>query len=408
MKKLQTHQMISKVVFITCITVSLVSFVPMIFPFLIIESTIDIPHDDIELFELGNWGLTLIVSNITFILFFILFKLKKLPTSISKIIHIISTKDISRNISFLIISFLIFFYIIFSVDELSREEFELGDYDSVKRSLDQHELTDYLLNTESLSISTTIRFTLLEASISIFDNVRVLPFIASIALLFVTYAITLELTKKRISAIIALCILLQSNLFLIFDTTATYENFWTVFYFLSFYLIFKKSIGSHLSFILSMLSKPLSITFLPINLFAIFKKESSTFDKKILVLSYSAIIVLILIAFMLNLIPSAQNLVFDEQKFVLGFNELSGALRFDGLILLLFFPTLVILMTKKGGITKNVEIILVGILFMLISQPVLYYVTGITIMPYRYIPFLVFVSIGIGMIFASSKNNEVN
>jgi len=408
MKKLQTHQMISKVVFITCITVSLVSFVPMIFPFLIIESTIDIPHDDIELFELGNWGLTLIVSNITFISFFILFKLKKLPTSISKIIHIISTKDISRNISFLIISFLIFFYIIFSVDELSREEFELGDYDSVKRSLDQHELTDYLLNTESLSISTTIRFTLLEASISIFDNVRVLPFIASIALLFVTYAITLELTKKRISAIIALCILLQSNLFLIFDTTATYENFWTVFYFLSFYLIFKKSIGSHLSFILSMLSKPLSITFLPINLFAIFKKESSTFDKKILVLSYSAIIVLILIAFMLNLIPSAQNLVFDEQKFVLGFNELSGALRFDGLILLLFFPTLVILMTKKGGITKNVEIILVGILFMLISQPVLYYVTGITIMPYRYIPFLVFVSIGIGMIFASSKNNEVN
>ena len=143
-------------------------------------------------------------------------------------------------------------------------------------------------------------------------------------------------------------------------------------------------------------------------MFAIFRKDSSTFDKKILILSYSAIISLILIAYLFNLIPSAQNLVFDEQKFVLGFNELSGALRFDGLILLLFFPTLIILISKKGILTKNVEIILVGILIMLISQPILYYVTGITIMPYRYIPLLVFISIGIGMIFANSKNTQVN
>ncbi|WP_179360910.1 hypothetical protein [Nitrosopumilus cobalaminigenes] len=408
MKKLQSHQIISKFIFITCITVSLVSFVPMIFPFLIIESTIDIPHDDIELFELGNSGLMLIISNIVFISFLILYKLKKLPISIYKIIDLIIRKDVSQKISLLIITSLIFFYVIFSIDELSREEFELGDYSAVKLGLDQNELTDYLFNSEGLSISTTIRFTLLELSISIFDNVRVLPFIASIGLLLVTYAITLELTKKRISAIIAVGILLQSNLFLIFDTTATYENFWTVFYFLSFYLVFKKTIGSHLSFILSMLSKPLAIVFLPINLFAIYKRDSSKFDKKILIISYSALIILILIAFLLNLIPSAQNLVFDEQKFVLGFNELNGALRFDGLILLLFFPTLIILATKKGIITKNIEILFVGIIVMLISQPILYYVTGITVMPYRYIPLVVFMAIGVGMIFTNSKNNQVD
>ncbi|QLH02131.1 hypothetical protein C5F47_00275 [Nitrosopumilus cobalaminigenes] len=405
---MQSHQIISKFIFITCITVSLVSFVPMIFPFLIIESTIDIPHDDIELFELGNSGLMLIISNIVFISFLILYKLKKLPISIYKIIDLIIRKDVSQKISLLIITSLIFFYVIFSIDELSREEFELGDYSAVKLGLDQNELTDYLFNSEGLSISTTIRFTLLELSISIFDNVRVLPFIASIGLLLVTYAITLELTKKRISAIIAVGILLQSNLFLIFDTTATYENFWTVFYFLSFYLVFKKTIGSHLSFILSMLSKPLAIVFLPINLFAIYKRDSSKFDKKILIISYSALIILILIAFLLNLIPSAQNLVFDEQKFVLGFNELNGALRFDGLILLLFFPTLIILATKKGIITKNIEILFVGIIVMLISQPILYYVTGITVMPYRYIPLVVFMAIGVGMIFTNSKNNQVD
>ena len=54
-------------------------------------------------------------------------------------------------------------------------------------------------------------------------------------------------------------------------------------------------------------------------------------------------------------VPSAWN---SEIEKVIENNELSGALRFDGLILLLFFPTLIILINKKGILTKNVEMIL--------------------------------------------------
>jgi len=389
-----------------CITLCLISVIPFVFPTLIIESTIDLPRYDVNYFELGNWGIPLIIFNLIFFSFLILYKLKKLPTTITNFISLVTTNDLSPKLTIVILLVLFSLYVIFSIDEFEREEFELGDYRKVKQSLVENNLNDYL-NPENFSISTAIRFSLLKTSLIIFDNIRIIPFIASVSLLLITYFLTLELTKKRLSSVISMGVLMQSNLFLLFDTTATYENFWTVFYFLSLYLILKKPIGSGFSFILSMMSKPLSITFLPINLFAIFRNNISLNNKIILIISYSAIIIIIIIAYVLNLIPSTQNLVFDYQKFIVGFNELSNALRFDGLIILLFIPTVIILSIQRSKISKNTEIILVGILFMLISQPLLNSLTEISIMPYRFIPFLVFISIGIGMIFANTKNQEV-
>jgi len=403
---MQKEKTIFKFISISCISISIISFIGVIFPALIIESSIEIPRENINHFEFGNWAIPFIFSNLIFFSLFILYKLNKIPFLTKEKIHNLSTKDISHKVSFLIILSILSFYVIFSIEELSREEFELGDYAAVINHLENTSIEDYLSTDISSTVSTGIRFTLLKASMILFDNVRVLPFIASISLLVLTYFITLELTKKRIAGIFSVVILIQSNLFLIFDSTSTYENFWTVFYFLSFYLIFKKPIGSHISYIASLFSKTLSITFLPINLFAIFRKDLPLKNKKVLIISYSIIIILFLIWYIQNSI-SNPNPNFDEQRIILGFNEFGSALRFDGLILLLFFPTLVILMNKKGIVTKNIEIILVGIIFTLISQPLLYYMTPITIMPYRYVPLLVFFAIGVGMLFINSKNTEV-
>jgi len=113
-------------------------------------------------------------------------------------------------------------------------------------------------------------------------------------------------------------VLLQSNLFLLFDTTSTYENFWTSFYFFSLYLIFKKPIGSHASFILGILSKPLVVTLLPINLYAIFINNSKKSQQIILWVTYSAIILLIIVAFFTNSITHVSTgnaeLNFDLKK----------------------------------------------------------------------------------------------
>ena len=48
-------------------------------------------------------------------------------------------------------------------------------------------------------------------------------------------------------------------------------------------------------------------------------------------------------------------------------NEFGNSLRFDGIILILFFPALIILFTKKGNVTKSVNLIFVGIIFSILS-----------------------------------------
>ena len=90
------------------------------------------------------------------------------------------------------------------------------------------------------NITFGFKYFLLHASIIIFKNIRMIPLISSFLLLLLVYFTTLELTKKRIASLIAVVMVLQSNNFLTYDSTATYANFWIFFYLLSLFLILKK------------------------------------------------------------------------------------------------------------------------------------------------------------------------
>ena len=112
-----------------------------------------------------------------------------------------------------------------------------------------------------------VKYTLLTISQNFFGDMRVVPFLASIALLVTTFFIAKEITQKRVPGIIAMVLVLQSNIFLTYDTSATYSNFWILFYVLSLYLILRKWQLSHMSFVLSIFSKSLSAIFLPMTMF---------------------------------------------------------------------------------------------------------------------------------------------
>jgi len=389
------NQQISKFIFLSCLIVVIISFLSLIFPALLIEISNDVIKRDVNLFELGKWSVPLIASNVMFIGGYILYKKNKLPLKIRKIFNFIDEKDISKKYSLVIILALFLIYVLFSIDELGREEFELGDYEGTLNAVKNFEFN------ENLSISTP-RYVLLHISYALFHNIRILPFISSIALLLVTYFLTWELTKKRLSSIIAFTVLIQSNLFLLFDTTATYENFWVVFYFFSLYLIFKSPVFSSISYILSF-SKPLVIGYLPINIFAISSKKISTRNKTILLVSYGIIILIIFAAFFTNNLGTTLTIDFNEKRLVSALNELGNSLRFDNLILVLLIPTLIILGNKSGEIKNRVNLIFVGIFFVILSQPIMYSLIGMTLQPYRFVPLIVFCAIGIGMIFSNSK-----
>jgi len=395
--ELENKQQVSKIIFLICLTLSLISFVSLIFPVLLVELTIGEFNREINFFELGVWAIPIIIGNIVFLGLLIIHKLNRFPVGFNKIIHKISVNDVSRRTTVIVLLALFSIYLGFSIDELQREEFELGDYQSIPTVVKEFSFDDPNV------ISPQIRYFFLHISLLVFDNIRILPFIASISLLLITFFLTLELTKKRISALVAFTVLLQSNLFLLWDTTSAYENFWTSFYFFSLYLILKKPIGSHVSFILGMLSKPLVITFLPVNLFAILTNNKKKSQQIILWITYSAIILLIIVAFFTNNIVHVSEPNFDFKKLISSMNEFGNTLRFDGLILMLFIPCIIILFRKTGQIAKSVNLIFVGIIMSILSQPIMYSLIEMTLQPYRFIPLIVFSAISIGIIFSNSK-----
>ena len=102
--------------------------------------------------------------------------------------------------------------------ELGTEE-TWGDYEGVKQRAQTWTLESIPTSTEN-----HVKYFLITTSMKIFGNYAVIPFIASIALVLVTFDITRKITQKRFAAIVAVIILLQSNLFLTYDdTSVTYE-----------------------------------------------------------------------------------------------------------------------------------------------------------------------------------------
>ena len=397
MRKMQYEQKLSNFIFISCLIISIISFTSLIFPPLLIEQTTTNFNTDANIFELGKWAGPIIISNIIFFGFYFFYKKDKLPI-IKKLINYINNHDLSKTTSLIIMIVLFFIYIIFTIDELGREEFELGDYKDVYEAAKNYTFSGQL-------ITDHVRYFLLHVSYLVFDNLRIIPFMASVSLLLITYFVTLEITKKRLAAIIAFAVLLQSNLFLLFDTTASYTNFWTAFYLFSIYLIFRKPGGSHVSFILSVMSKHIAITLIPINFFAITISQTSKKNKLILFFGYVVLVIIIVILAMTNNLVG-DNIDFDVTKIIPSMSEFGTTFRFDGLILLIFFPMLLILRSKSRIIRDKINFIFIAISFVIMSQPIMYSAINVTLQPYRAIPIIIFCAIGVGMIFANTRTTE--
>jgi len=231
------------------------------------------------------------------------------------------------------------------------------------------------------------------------------PFLFSIALLILTYFFTVKISQKRFSGILAVMVILQSYLFLEYDTTATYENIWTVLYLVSLYTIYKKWYLSPFAFIFSVFSKSLTAIFLPMSLFFICRSGIPKRDVIKALIPYGIIIVLFIAV--LNLgdlplpIPEIQiERGFDDLSFWRGFTAFSYQLRYDGLVLTLVLPLVVglYLVSRRG--VRQADSIMIMIMGMLLAAPLLVSLTTSTIQPYRFVPLVVFFAIGVGTLFS--------
>jgi hypothetical protein len=242
----------------------------------------------------------------------------------------------------------------------------------------------------------------------LFGNYAVIPFIASISLVLLTYFFTVKLTKKRFAGLVSAVILLQSNIFLTYDTTVSYTNFWILFYLLSLYLILKAWPLSPVSYFLSIPSKAMTVMFFPMSLFFIYRTNISRIKKIIVAASTTAIILAGLIAasvygINLSAVAGTQD-EFDSDEFWLGFTSFSYQLRFDGLVLLFILPLVVGLFIASRHGFKHAESMMVLLGGMLLIAPLLTGYTDQTNQPYRFVPFVVFFAISVGVLLSKRKN----
>jgi len=395
---------VSYIVFVIALVIVLINLTSLVFPSLIVTSIVG-SAINADPWEPGAWAIPLITINLILLVFATLYYKKILPKFIRNSYNFILNFEVSRNVAFLVVLAVMFFYIGFTIPDLYDVEEELwADFIRVKLALDNWPFGDPKEIDQTLHFLYVKNF-FLKSSEMLFQNFKVMPLVASAAILLLTYFFTFEITKKRFAGIVAMIILFQSRTFLEFDTIATYSNFWTLFYLLSLYLIYKKWYLSPISFIASIFSKPLSAAFLPMTLFFTYRAEIPRRKKINLTISYAVIVGVAtagVFIFDIDLGGGVTSglLTFDNKEFWSSFTIWGFQLRDDTLFLLFILPVTVGLFLKSLKGIPQADSILILIIGTIFVMPLLAALTLTNLHPYRFVPLVVFFAIGVGTLLA--------
>ena len=401
----KSSKILYHLVFFTTLSIVVFSLFAIIFPSFLM--TTFYPYTtNLQPFESSIWLVPIISSNSILLVIGFAYYRKKLPLQIYKGIEFILNFEISKKTALLTGIIILVVYIGFSLPELAIDEAtQYGDWGILESALEVWPSTDsdnIYINEQNARY---VRMLLLDASSDLFQNIKLLPFVASILLVVVTFFLTYQITQKRFAGIISMVILLQSHTFLHFDTIAVYANFWVLFYVVSLYAISRKWQYSSISYLLSIFSKAFIAVFFLSSLYYICRASISTRKKLYTLASYATSLIVILLVFSFG-----ESIYFDiinisSSEFFLAFNALGYTLRYDLIIVLSLLPlTLGLFFKFRKDNSKKVDSILVLILTALLAGPVISMLTDFYfILPYRFLPLIVFVAVGIGVLL-SKKN----
>ena len=398
---------ITYAVFLFSIGIIGISVISVIFPALIISQTYEFPLD-LNPFEISPWALPIIFTAISLFIFGFLHYKKKLPSSLSNGINFILNFEISRKISIILGLSILVIYIGFSIPELFIDEAEQWpDFLVLEEALNIWPSTDHLSVYVKEQNTRYVRMILLDFSQEFFQNIKLLPFVASIFTIVLTALITIQISKKRLAGIIAMLVLLSSVTFTDFDTIAVYENFWVLFYLISLYSINKRWWhSSPINFILSIFSKAFIATYFWMNFFYIYRATIPTKTKLFLFGSYG-----IILGITYWIFENGRSIIYDDiirydfNAFLDGFTGWGNSLQLDPVALLLILPLTVMLFFKSRNGLKQADSILILLAGSILAGPLISFVTDFYfILPYRFIPFIIFMSIGVGLLFSKKIN----
>ena len=408
MSDLENSKVVSYVVFFCTLVIVLLTLIPVIFPALF-SSLFGMFTENLNPFELGYQSIFLIVSNVIIFSFGFAYYKNKIPSSIYDVFEKIRTFEISKRVAIISLVIILGIYIGFSTSELFLDESKKwSDYNSVLIPALEiwpfGEAGDIYVQEQN---DRYVRMFLLDVSLDIFQNIKLLPFVASILVVVFTYLITTQFCQKRFAGIIAVIVLLQSYTFLKFDTIAVYENFWVLFFLISLYVIQKKWFLSPVFYILAFYAKAYVAPFFLMTLFTTYRSQISKKMKIGIVISYIIIVSIAISTVYLGDTVYPNVIDVNYSKFIFGFQVIIAQLRFDLFFIMMLLPLTVGLMFLSKNKLKHADSILILIFGTIIASPILITFTShYEILPYRFIPLLVFFSIGIGMFFSKKLIND--
>ena len=383
------YSKISWAVFLTTLIISLITLVSVVFPALISDIVVPNGFDmlglesyDIDPYETGPLAGLLIFSNV--IVFGLYFFRKRIP-KISKIFSF----DIPQKISIVIVLIVIIAYGSITFPEVYTDDI-YEDRKAVKIVVDSFDLS------EIDGQGPHLRWILLQQSMILFGNYKIIPLLASMTLLGITYLFTTSLTKNRFSGLVSMGLVLQSYIFLTFDTSATYTSFWILLYVSSLYAIVRFSFANPVFYLGSIFCKALTVLFAPQSIFFILNSQIPKKQKIIL----SGIIIIIL---SIGFFGVGKGLIDREEpnmaEFWVGFATFAFQTRFDVIMVLFLVPLVfgLFVKSKENKHANSISFLIAGALF---SAPILTGLTDQTNQPYRLMPIIIFFSVGVGMLFS--------
>ena len=402
------QKIISWAVFIPTVTILLISLSSVMFPALVTMSASPTQEfvtsqENVSPFEPGVLAIPLVIVNLVVLGIGILYYKKKMP-ALRRIINSISSFELSKKHAIIAIIILIAIFVGLTAGTLEKEETWV-DYKGVKDRIQTWQISDF-----GKTFEPHIKFLLLSISLHAFGNIRVIPFVASIALLLLTYFFTKKITGNRLSGVVSMALLLQSQVFIAYSTTASYDNLWILFYLFSLYLIERFWSPSPISYFLSIFSKALTIAFLPMSLYFVARSNLSRKTKIYSLASYGAIVIIMIaaaVALETNLVGTA--ISFKEYNFWEGFTSMAMQMRFDYIILLFLLPLTVMLFFAALKGILHADSIMIFMLSILLISPLLLGFTDQTNQPYRFVPVSVFFSIGTGILLSKrTKQSQLS
>ncbi len=397
--------LLSWAVFIPTVVVVFISLISAVFPALIIRTTSPFNAEVfspnvINPFQPGVLAAPLIIVNIIILAIGIVYyRRSKCKTYIAKI----ASFEITKKQTLIAVIIILAIFAAITAGTLAKEE-TWADYPRVKERVQSWDISQF-----GKSFEPHFRYLLLSISLHAFGNIRVVPFLVSTALLLQTYFFTKSITGKRFSGIVSMVLLLQSDIFTSYSTTASYENSWILLYLFSLYLILRFWPPSPLPYLLSIFSKPLTLAFLPMTIYFVAR---STLSKRSIVYSLASYGIIALItaiaagAYKSNLVGTT--ISFGPSEFWQGFAAMVMQMRFDYVVVLFLLPLAVMLFfaSRKGVI--HADSIMFFILVTLMTAPFLTGFTDLTNEPYRFVALSVFFAVGAGVLLSNRLRGQLS